>query len=130
MTLKRRILFVDDEPRILKGLQRMLHKMRKEWDIDFAEGGIKALEMLGTKNFDVVVTDMRMPGMDGFTFAQSVKSGGPWSATPLVALSAHATPTDIDRGRAVGFDDYVAKFDRDAILSSLNETLSTLRGAA
>jgi two-component system chemotaxis sensor kinase CheA len=80
--------------------------------------------------FDIIISDIEMPGMDGFSFAKSVKSEGPWQAIPLVALSSHATPTDIDRGRAVGFDDYVAKFDREAILSSLSETLSTVRGAA
>jgi two-component system chemotaxis sensor kinase CheA len=48
----------------------------------------------------------------------------------MVALSSHATPADMDRGRQAGFDDYVAKFDRDAILNSLNETLLMVRGAA
>lgn len=81
-------------------------------------------------NFDVIISDIEMPGMDGFSFAQSVKSEGPWQEIPMVALSAHATPSDIQRGRAAGFEDYVAKFDREAILSSLSETLSTMRGAA
>jgi two-component system chemotaxis sensor kinase CheA len=45
-------------------------------------------------------------------------------------LSSHATPKDLDRGRAAGFSDYVAKFDREALLNSLSETLSHARGAA
>lgn len=81
-------------------------------------------------NFDVIISDIEMPGMDGFSFAQSVKSEGPWQEIPMVALSSHATPSDIERGRAVGFENYVAKFDREAILRSLSETLSTVRGAA
>jgi len=62
---KKRILFVDDEPKVLQGLQRMLHSMREEWDLDTAESGEEALDKLGRAPCDVIVTDMRMPGMDG-----------------------------------------------------------------
>lgn len=63
--MKRQVLFVDDEPNILKGLQRMLRPMRNEWNMHFAEGGHQALEIMDTEAFDVVVTDMRMPRMNG-----------------------------------------------------------------
>jgi two-component system chemotaxis sensor kinase CheA len=49
---------------------------------------------------------------------------------PLVALTSHATPAHMARGREAGFTDYVAKFDRDALLISLHDTLSDVRGAA
>jgi HD-like signal output (HDOD) protein len=62
---KKRILFVDDEPNILAGLRRMLRSMRKEFDMFFAESGDAALELCAEEPFDVVVSDMRMPGMDG-----------------------------------------------------------------
>src|SRR5262249_34882778 len=61
----KKILFVDDEPNILEGLQRMLRPMRQEWEVAFAESGPKALELLAAHAFDVVVSDMRMPGMSG-----------------------------------------------------------------
>ncbi len=60
-----RILFVDDEPKILDGLRRMLRVLRREWQMEFALSGPEALERLAAAPFDVVVTDMRMPGMDG-----------------------------------------------------------------
>ena len=60
-----RILFVDDEPSILDGLRRMLRPFRKEWDMLFAESGAAALELAQSQPIDVVVTDMRMPGMSG-----------------------------------------------------------------
>ena len=63
-------------------------------------------------------------------FAETVRNSTRWQDTPIVALSSHATPKDIDRGRKVGFSDYVAKFDRDALLATLSETLGTQRGAA
>ncbi len=62
---KRRILFVDDERNILDGLRRMLRSMRKEYELCFAENAIDALKMMEQEEFDVVVSDMRMPGMDG-----------------------------------------------------------------
>jgi HD-like signal output (HDOD) protein/CheY-like chemotaxis protein len=61
----KRILFVDDEPNVLQGLKRMLRPMRKEWDMAYAGGGEEALTMMEESPFDVVISDMRMPGMDG-----------------------------------------------------------------
>ncbi len=63
--MKRRILFVDDEARVLDGLRRMLHALRSEWDMEFVTSGQEALDTLAKNDFDVLVTDMRMPGMDG-----------------------------------------------------------------
>lgn len=63
--MKRRILFVDDEPNVLQGLQRMLRSMRHGWEMAFAESGLVALDLLASAPFDVIVSDMRMPGMDG-----------------------------------------------------------------
>ncbi|MBI5814176.1 MAG: HDOD domain-containing protein [Nitrospinae bacterium] len=65
MTLKKRVLFVDDEPNILSGLRRMLWGMNDQWDMAFASSGAEALSILASAPHDVVVTDMRMPGMDG-----------------------------------------------------------------
>ncbi len=66
------ILFVDDEPNILSGLQRMLRTQRREWEMDFAPGGAEALTMLAEKKYDVIVSDMKMPGMDGAQLLQEV----------------------------------------------------------
>lgn len=63
--MKTRILFVDDEANILAGLRRMLRPQRSVWDMHFANGGAEALELMAQKSFDVVVSDMRMPGIDG-----------------------------------------------------------------
>ncbi|HUD45494.1 MAG TPA: response regulator [Candidatus Baltobacteraceae bacterium] len=63
--MKKRVLFVDDEPMILEGLKRMLRSMRAEWEMEFVESGESALCLLGQKPFDVIVSDMRMPRMNG-----------------------------------------------------------------
>jgi HD-like signal output (HDOD) protein len=59
------ILFVDDEPNILDGLKRMLRPMRHEWNMTFANGGVEALSKFSEQSVDVIVSDMKMPGMDG-----------------------------------------------------------------
>lgn len=71
------ILFVDDEPNVLEGLQRMLFPLQREWTMAFASSGPKALELLQQQCFDVVVSDMRMPGMDGAQLLAEVKKLSP-----------------------------------------------------
>jgi HD-like signal output (HDOD) protein/CheY-like chemotaxis protein len=68
----KRLLFVDDEPNVLQALHRMLRSFRREWTMEFAEGGAKALDLLARQPFDVVLTDMRMPGMDGAELLENV----------------------------------------------------------
>jgi HD-like signal output (HDOD) protein len=75
--MKRKILFVDDEPMVLNGLERMLRGMRKEWSMVFAESGGEALQVLETQDFEVVVTDMRMPGMNGSELLERVQKKFP-----------------------------------------------------
>jgi CheY-like chemotaxis protein len=83
----KRILFVDDEVSILDGLKRMLRPMRREWGMAFAAGGEPALTLLEGPPFDVIVTDMRMPGMDGATLLEIVREKQP--STLRIILSGH-----------------------------------------
>jgi HD-like signal output (HDOD) protein/ActR/RegA family two-component response regulator len=69
---KKRILFVDDEVAVLKGLERMLFEMSDRWDMFFVDSGEKALFELSGQRFDVIVSDMRMPVMDGATLLAHV----------------------------------------------------------
>ena len=62
---KKRILLVDDEPNVLAGLRRTLHRYRDVWDMEFVRVGEQALKCLDSVPFDVLVTDIQMPGMDG-----------------------------------------------------------------
>lgn len=84
----KRILFVDDEPNILAGLKRQLRPQRKEWEMAFAESGEAALDMLSGAPFEVVVSDMRMPGMDGAELLGRVKERYP--ETVRIILSGHS----------------------------------------
>ena len=71
---KKQILFVDDEPMVLKGLQRTLRKMRTEWDMAFSSSGKEALDILGQQPIDVIVSDLKMPEMDGMQLLTEVKA--------------------------------------------------------
>lgn len=85
---KQQILFVDDEPMVLQGLQRILRPLRGEWDMVFAESGAKALECMASQPFDVIVSDMRMPGMNGSELLKEVMRRYP--TTVRMVLSGHA----------------------------------------
>lgn len=85
---KKKILFVDDEPNVLNGLKRMLRSMRNEWDMTFASGGQEALDILVDTAMDVVVSDMRMPHIDGVRLLTEVKQRYP--NTVRIILSGQA----------------------------------------
>jgi putative nucleotidyltransferase with HDIG domain len=82
------VLFVDDEPKVLQALERMLRPLRHEWTMAFAASGREALETLERSSIDVLVTDMRMPGMNGVELMQQVLERHPHVIR--IALSGHA----------------------------------------
>jgi len=75
--MAKRILFVDDEPMLLTGLKRSLRPMRSEWEMVFAAGSEEALAAIDRQTFDIIVTDMRMPGMDGARLLEEVQKRSP-----------------------------------------------------
>jgi HD-like signal output (HDOD) protein len=72
--MAKRLLFVDDEPLVLDGLRRALHGMRHVWEMKFVDSAREALEELNRTQYDAVITDMRMPAMDGAEFLEIVES--------------------------------------------------------
>ncbi|HUB46086.1 MAG TPA: chemotaxis protein CheW [Acetobacteraceae bacterium] len=74
--------------------------------------------------FDAIVSDIEMPDMDGLAFARAVRASGAWTSLPMIALTGHAEPSDVEAGRDAGFTDYVAKFEREALLASLQQCVS------
>ncbi len=86
--MKKRILFVDDEENVLHGLRRMLRALRKDWEMEFVLSGEEAVQKLTNAPYDVVVTDMRMPGMGGAELLRLVRTIRPEAAR--VVLSGHS----------------------------------------
>lgn len=90
-----RVLFVDDEEKVLDGMRRMLRNMRHEWDMEFARGAEEALLKVDKAAFDVIVSDMRMPGMDGAELLTEVRKRQP--DTLRVILSGYSEEESILR---------------------------------
>jgi two-component system, chemotaxis family, sensor kinase CheA len=80
--------------------------------------------------FDVVLTDIEMPDMNGFEFAEIIRSDAHLSQMPIIGLSSLVSPAAIERGRQAGFHDYVAKFDRPGLIAALKEQTAEMARAA
>lgn len=91
----KRILFVDDEVQVLAGLRSRLHRLRSEWDMSFVEGGAQALELLAQSPFDVIVTDVQMPQMDGAELLRIVSQQ--WPQMVRILLSGYSESGQIAR---------------------------------
>ena len=93
-----------------------------------AQEGLSALR--SGQLFDVVLTDIEMPDMNGFEFAETIRADQHLNTMPIIALSSVVSPAAIERGRLAGFHDYVAKFDRPGLIAALKEQTAELSKAA
>jgi two-component system chemotaxis sensor kinase CheA len=122
---KKRVLLIDDSPFFRNLLTPMLSVAG--FNVTAVENAEQAMDL---KNrgvlFDAIISDIEMPGMNGFEFAEALQDDAEWGEIPIIALSSHTKEEDFERGRQVGFSDYVAKFDRDALVSTLIQTLSSM----
>jgi HD-like signal output (HDOD) protein len=91
--VKKNILFVDDDINILNGLKRMLYPNKKEWNMYFVDSGQKALKLISEQPIDIIVTDMRMPQMDGIALLTEVQKKYP--EIIRIVLSGHSDKNDI-----------------------------------
>lgn len=122
----RSILLVDDSAFFQNMITPLLNVAG--YDVHNVSNAQDAVELCNEgKLYDLIISDIEMPGMDGFEFAQIARAdASPWKDVPIVALSAHSAPSDLAKGRSVGFTDYVAKFDRDALLDSIAQTFAEM----
>jgi len=93
-----------------------------------AAEGFKALA--SGRRFDLVITDIEMPDMDGFTFAEKLRSASATAGLPIIGITAMVSSDAIERGRAVGFYDFVAKFDRAGLIAAIKEQGADIERAA
>ena len=122
------VLLVDDSPFFLNMLTPVLQAAG--YVVTTAASARDALALLSEgQAFDVAITDIEMPDMDGFQFAESVRGDPRIGNFPIIALSSVVSPEAIERGRRVGFHDYVAKFDRQGLIAALKEQTGVVQAA-
>jgi len=117
---QRSVLLVDDSPFFRNMLMPVLQAAG--YTVTVAGSAREALALLEqNKTFDVVVTDIEMPEMDGFELAEALREHPRGAVTPVIALSSQVSAELIERGRRAGLHDYVAKFDRQGLIAALLE---------
>ena len=101
------------------------------YEVVTVSSGASALALMEQgHDFNVIISDIEMPEMNGCELAEQIKESDRWNNTPLIALSSLATERDIKRGLDAGFDDYVAKFDKETLLRSMSQLLKIKGDAA
>jgi len=119
--LTRNLLLVDDS----HFFRNMLAPVLKAagYEVTTASAADEALARLKAgERFDVIVSDIEMPGMNGFEFAEAIRRDARTAQVPIIALSAVASPATVERGRQAGFHEFVAKFDRPGLIAALKES--------
>jgi two-component system chemotaxis sensor kinase CheA len=125
----RQLLFVDDSAFFRNMLMPVLRATG--YEVTACASGAEALDLMKAgRMFDVVVSDIEMPEMDGFDLAEAVRADANHGKVPIIALSSLTTADALERGRRAGFDDYVAKFDRPGLIAALKENTAQMERAA
>lgn len=104
------ILFVDDEPKILKGLERSFSLLDVEYTLLFAEGAVSALKLLeSAPKPDLIVCDVRMPEMSGYEFLKTLRNNPRYATIPFIFLTGQDDIGDLRAAMVAGADDYLLK---------------------
>jgi putative nucleotidyltransferase with HDIG domain len=120
--VQKRILFVDDEPNLLLGLQRALRPMLTLWEMEFASSGEEALRMMSLREFDAIVTDMRMPGLSGADLLNMIQKQ--WPGTVRIVLSGQADRETVLKAIAPAHQFLAKPCDPEQLRSVLEKTLA------
>jgi len=116
------ILLVDDNPQNLQVLANLL--LEQNYEIEFAVNGEAALDWLRNRQFDLVLLDINMPGMNGFEVCKIIRLDNKISEIPIIFLSAESERDSILKGFEVGAQDFVIKpFDSRELLARVKTQL-------
>jgi CheY-like chemotaxis protein len=105
MNASRKVLVVDDDPAVRKSIDRILSS--KGYAVITAESGEEALRKLNEEKYDLVYTDIRMPGMSGLEVAEQIKARRPW--TPVVIITGYDTDVAEARAKVAGVSSFMHK---------------------
>jgi two-component system chemotaxis sensor kinase CheA len=124
-----RLLLIDDS----QFFRNMLAPLLKAsgYEVELAASAEEALALKDKgEHFDLIISDIDMPGMDGLALAKRIKADPEWGKVPLIALSSHASPRLVEKSRAAGFESYVGKFDRQTLMHTLQDCFKGWGAAA
>jgi two-component system phosphate regulon response regulator PhoB len=126
---KPRILVVEDHPHIADIVQTRLRL--DGMDPVLCANGIDAIARVGAEPFDAVVLDVMMPVVDGYEVLRHIRATPEIAALPVILLTAKARPEDVERGLAMGADEYITKpFGPHDLVRTLRKCLSQRRGVS
>jgi len=121
---KKRVLIVDDDKGMVDALQRIL-KNEKNYDLEIAYNGFEAGEKFSSFKPDLIILDIKMPGLDGFQVCSRIRGNQKSKSVKILLISGNFDPRNIDRVKEVGADDYLEKpFD----IKELKEKITHLLG--
>jgi HD-like signal output (HDOD) protein/CheY-like chemotaxis protein len=120
--MNKRVLFVDDEVNVLEGLRRNLRSKKNDWDISFVPSGGEALKLMQTLPFDIIVTDMRMPEMDGAELLERVMRKHP--DTVRFILSGQSDQNTILRSIRCAHQFLSKPCDLEILVNSISRALA------
>jgi two-component system chemotaxis sensor kinase CheA len=127
--IRRHLLLVDDSAFFRNMLVPVLRAAG--YAVTTASSGHEAFGLIRSgRAFDLIVTDLQMPGMDGLALARALRADAATAQTPLIALSSMTTPDMIDCVRRAGFHDFVAKFDRQGLIAAIKEQADAVTSRA
>ena len=126
---RRHLLLVDDSAFFRNMLVPVLRAAG--YTVTAVSSGHEAFGMIRSgRAFDLIVTDLQMPGMDGIALAGALRAESATAQTPLIALSSMTTPDMIERVRRAGFHDFVGKFDRQGLIAAIKEQADAVTSRA
>ncbi|MBN1301160.1 MAG: response regulator [Melioribacteraceae bacterium] len=121
--MKKSILVADDSPTIRKFVSFTL--AARGFKITSANDGMEALELLPSEKFDLIITDLNMPNIDGFEFIRTVRQSDEYRNIPIIILSSLGGDSDIDEGLSCGANSYLRKpFDPNRIAYEVSKYLN------
>jgi two-component system chemotaxis sensor kinase CheA len=124
----RRILMVEDSAFFRSLIIPALSA--ENYHVTAVDNPVAALAMrTAGRTFDLILSDIEMPEMDGLAFVREIRARGAWADLPVIALSSSSSPKAVEMGREAGFDNYISKFDKVTLIEAVAAELSSARAA-
>lgn len=121
------VLYVEDNPANLRLMQQII-RLREDLDLIHAETGQLAIDMVDLAHPDLILMDINLPDIDGFSALSLLKQKENTRHIPVIAVTANAMPADVEKGAEAGFFDYITKpVELERLFKSVDNALKINR---